>query len=400
MRFSILLPTRNRLDLLKLAVQSVLEQDYPDWQIVISDNASEQDVAGYVQALADDRISYLRTDALLPVTANWNRALEASEGDYAIMLGDDDCLLENCLSILARLIDEYRSPELIYVDAIQFAYPGVVPESPGGFVQHGYCEFLNGEAQPFVLDRKVALDCVRNACSFRVSYGYNMQHCVISRAAIAKLTVDGSFFRSPYPDYYATNALFLAAREILVVPWAMVGIGISAKSFGFYYLNRREAEGVAFLHNAPESTPPAGEACRIVPGVEMYTSWMLAMEAVSASAGVQSRPKVVYWRYRHMQFLEQFRHIESRTEFLRFLREHASAFEEAFWSALSATDLVASRVLPARLWQSLLHRLLVFIHRPYPEFDPAKREVPYKNILEMSRAESPRRDIPKQYASR
>lgn len=399
MKFSILLPTRNRLDLLKLAVQSVLQQDYPDWQIVISDNASEQDVAGYAQALADDRIRYLRTDALLPVTANWNRALEASDGDYVIMLGDDDCLLENCLSILAKLIEKYRSPELVYVEAIQFAYPGVVPDAPNGFVQQGYCEFLNGESQPFLLDRKIAIGCVRSACGFRITYGYNMQHCVISRGAIAKLCVDGPFFRSPYPDYYATNALFLAAREILVVPWPLVGIGISQKSFGFYYLNRREAEGVAFLHNAAESPPDAGEPGRIVPGVEMYTSWMLAMEALSASSGALPRTKVIYWRYRYMQFLAQFREAKSRSEFLRFLREHANPVEEAFWSALSAADLVASRVLPARLWQSLLHRLLVFIHRPYPVFDPAKRDVPYKNILEMSRAESPRRDIPSRWIS-
>jgi glycosyltransferase involved in cell wall biosynthesis len=399
MKFSILLPTRNRLDLLKLAVQSVLEQDYPDWQIVISDNASVEDVASYVQALADDRIRYLRTDTLLPVTANWNRALEASDGDYVIMLGDDDCLLENCLSILAKLIDEYRAPELIYVEAIQFAYPGVVPEAPNGFVQHGYCAFLNGESQPFLLDRKIALDCVRSACSFRITYGYNMQHSVISRAAIAKLSADGAFFRSPYPDYYATNALFLAAREILVVPWPLVGIGISAKSFGFFYLNRREAEGVAFLHNAPQAQLPERIAAKIVPGVEMYSSWMLAMEALSSSTAAKPQPKVIYWRYRYMQFLAQFRQSRSRGAFLLFLREHATAFEEAFWTALSAMDLVASKVLPARLWRSLLHRLLVFIHRPYPIFDARKREVPYKNILEMSHAESGRRAIPLHWAS-
>ena len=93
LKFSILLPTRNRLEYLRLAVESVLRQDMQDWQLVVSDNCSEQDIEGYVSSLGDPRIVYRRTERLVPVTENWNRALAHSEGDYVIMLGDDDALL-------------------------------------------------------------------------------------------------------------------------------------------------------------------------------------------------------------------------------------------------------------------------------------------------------------------
>ena len=69
--FSILLPTRNRLEYLKLAVESVLRQDVQDWQLVVSDNDSEQDIAGYVASLDDRRIVYGRTERLLAVTENY-----------------------------------------------------------------------------------------------------------------------------------------------------------------------------------------------------------------------------------------------------------------------------------------------------------------------------------------
>ena len=62
MKFSILIPTRNRLDLLRYAVDSVRRQDYDDWEIVVSDNASTQDVAGYVRGLGDARVRYFRSD--------------------------------------------------------------------------------------------------------------------------------------------------------------------------------------------------------------------------------------------------------------------------------------------------------------------------------------------------
>jgi glycosyltransferase involved in cell wall biosynthesis len=107
MRFSILLPTRNRLELLACAIETVHRQDFHDWEIVVSDNCSEEDIASYVQGLSDERIRYQRTERFLPVTENWSRALEASRGDYVIMLGDDDGLLRGYLSTLDRLIREH-----------------------------------------------------------------------------------------------------------------------------------------------------------------------------------------------------------------------------------------------------------------------------------------------------
>ena len=46
---SVLLPTKNRLTYLRYAVESVRRQDYPHWEIVISDNHSEEDILGYAQ---------------------------------------------------------------------------------------------------------------------------------------------------------------------------------------------------------------------------------------------------------------------------------------------------------------------------------------------------------------
>ena len=252
--FSVFLPTRNRLELLRQAVQSVLMQEDPDWEVVISDNASSQDIAGYVASLRDVRIRYSRAETLLPVTENWNRALEMSRGDYLIMLGDDDALLPGCLKRVRELIHGWNQPDAIYTQALQFAYPGVVPGHPQGFIQTGYNEFFeSGASEPFVLTAAMAQALVRNATQFRIRYGFNMQHFVFSRRLVEALRGKGPFFQSPYPDYYAANAILLAARTIVAHPRPLVLIGISPKSFGFYYHNRREGEGVEFLQNFPSS---------------------------------------------------------------------------------------------------------------------------------------------------
>lgn len=52
-KFSILLPTKDRLELLKYAVKSVQIQEYTNWEIIISDNCSSMDVKSWVQELHD-----------------------------------------------------------------------------------------------------------------------------------------------------------------------------------------------------------------------------------------------------------------------------------------------------------------------------------------------------------
>ena len=84
---------------------------------------------------------------------------------------------------------------------------------------------------------------VRKSLRFEIGFSFNMQHSFVSRAMVSQLRAKGPFFQSPYPDYYATNALFLAAKRILVSPWPLVAIGISPKSFGSYYFGDREKRG-------------------------------------------------------------------------------------------------------------------------------------------------------------
>lgn len=400
MKFSILLPTRNRLDLLKFAVQSVLDQEYRDWEIVISDNASEDDVAGYVASLADARIKYLRSDALLPVTQNWNRALEASTGEYFIMLGDDDCLLGGCLSVVAGLLREFDNPDLIYAEAIQYAYPGVIPGLTEGFTQFGYCAFLNGEREPFYLRKAAASSAVRNALGFRIAYSYNMQHSVVGRGIATKLAAKGAFFQSPYPDYYATNALLLAASRILVCPWPLVGIGISPKSFGFYYFNKRENEGVEFLQNIADPDIVGRVKETVLPGSNMNTSWLLAMESLKKNFPHELPADVDYRRYRFMQLRELLRAPGAHKVIGLELARHGGSGERIFWRLVLGLDRIGRALLPEAFWQRCLQALLWRMHVSHPRFDARKTTVPYKDLLELSRAMRADRDIPADWHER
>src|SRR5450759_1713977 len=96
MLFSVVIPTRDRLDLLAEAIQTILLQpETPSWELVVFDNASSQPINEYVNSLNDARIRYERSDEFLPVTESWNRAMSLAKGDYVTLLGDDDGLTPN-----------------------------------------------------------------------------------------------------------------------------------------------------------------------------------------------------------------------------------------------------------------------------------------------------------------
>jgi glycosyltransferase involved in cell wall biosynthesis len=305
-RFSILLPTRNRLSLLSQAVETVRRQDFDDWEIVISDNASEQDVSEFVAGLKDSRIRYLREPELIHVTANWNQATDAATGDWIIMLGDDDGLMPGALRAFDALIVAFE-PDLIYGNAFLLTYPGVLAEAPqGAFGIYSQSALFRGRTRPYLLSPDVARSLVSKSMNFEMAFTFNMQHSVMSRTLVDRVRVDGELFHSPYPDFYATNVLFLEAGRILVNPTPLATIGLSPKSFGFYYFNRREDEGVAFLHNEASSRERAELEHIVLPGSADRTSWLIAIEAVRRNFGERRGLKVSYGRYRRLQLFSAF----------------------------------------------------------------------------------------------
>ncbi len=369
------------------AIETVRRQDYKDWEIIVSDNFSEEDISGYVRSLGDQRIKYYRTDNFVPVTDNWNNALEKSTGDYIIMLGDDDGLTKGYFTALSDVIVKYRHPEFIYISAFLYAYPGALPGFPEGFLQpYGYATFLKKREEPYWLEKETALDLVKNSMNFRVLFGYNMQFSVISRKLINILKEKGAFFQSPYPDYYATNAMLLRAERVLVLPKPMVTIGISQKSFGYYYYNESEKRGMEFLRNLPDEKMVQRLKKVLLPGTNMNTSWLLSMETIRSNFGSEFNLQVNYDRYRYLQILHVFG---------EFALNKATIKSElrCLWNVMSCKEKIVSgvglgilfasvRLSPVRYRRKITNRLVALLGR-YPIDQPKRILGEFKNILDV-----------------
>jgi glycosyltransferase involved in cell wall biosynthesis len=282
--FSVLIPTKNRLDLLKDAIETVRRQTYDDWEIIVSDNNSDEDIGGYVSSLKDSRIKHIRSNKSLPVTDNWNRAIDASTGEHVIMLGDDDGLTPDYFTGMLSALSSLESPDLIFHGGYHFAFPGVMPDRPEGYLSDmtRYYPILASDGPAVaIIPKEQVVECAKQSLRFHAAFGYNAQYFLFSRKLIDRLRNYGKVYQGPYPDYFSANMAFLLADRVGRIARPMTLVGISKKSFGNFYFNARENEGEAFLDNDGyfENLPKC-ISDSILPGSGMNTSWLVSVALI------------------------------------------------------------------------------------------------------------------------
>ncbi|MFT3869755.1 MAG: glycosyltransferase [Nibricoccus sp.] len=107
-KVSVLLPTYNYGEYLPAAIESVLSQDLPDFELIISDDASDDFSAEIIRSYAarDQRIRFKIHEVNQGMVANWNWCLEQARGEYIkFIFGDDRLACSNALSTLATMLD-------------------------------------------------------------------------------------------------------------------------------------------------------------------------------------------------------------------------------------------------------------------------------------------------------
>lgn len=95
---SVCIPTYRGAAFLAAAVDSVLQQSLPDWELWVLDDNSPDDTAAIMMRYTDARVHYVRNSRNLGPEGNWNRCLEVARGQYFKLLPHDDLLTPTCLA--------------------------------------------------------------------------------------------------------------------------------------------------------------------------------------------------------------------------------------------------------------------------------------------------------------
>jgi len=111
---SVCVPTYNYARFLPDCIESVLQQTMPDWELVITDDASSDQTEEIATRYAaeDSRIRYIRNPVRLGMNGNLKRAAESGRGRYLKILCADDWLAPRCLEALCALMESHPAAAL------------------------------------------------------------------------------------------------------------------------------------------------------------------------------------------------------------------------------------------------------------------------------------------------
>lgn len=122
-RFSIVLPAYQAHDTLALAIESVLAQEFADWELIIVDDGSTDDTGAIARAYADG-------DARIKVFSQPNAgcagarraAASRAQGDFVTKLDADDAFTPDALTVLAQAVDEHPDYDIYSANGVK-VYP-------------------------------------------------------------------------------------------------------------------------------------------------------------------------------------------------------------------------------------------------------------------------------------
>lgn len=87
---SVIMPSYNTDKFIKQSIESVIDQTYKNWELIIVDDCSTDNTDNVVASISDDRIIYLKNKVNSGAAVSRNRALREAKGRWIAFLDSDD----------------------------------------------------------------------------------------------------------------------------------------------------------------------------------------------------------------------------------------------------------------------------------------------------------------------
>lgn len=169
---TVCIPTYNRANLVNIALNSVIKQDYKKINILVIDNNSTDRTEKIVRSIKDKRIQYFKNKINLGFPGNLQRCFDLTKTKYLIFLADDDIFLQGAIHKLVDLMEKN---------------PKCVIGRPADY------RFFNEKMYPDIIDRqssnKVILKKGEQAISKSLDYSIGAFSGLIIRKGNTKIQI-------------------------------------------------------------------------------------------------------------------------------------------------------------------------------------------------------------------
>jgi len=125
-KVSIILPTYNGAKWIKNAIQSVFNQSFVDWELLVINDGSIDNTDEVIASFADERIKYIKNEQNLGLQKTLNKGIAISKGEYIARIDDDDEWIDiKKLEKQVEYLDKNTKCSLIGTGGVFFDEDGV-----------------------------------------------------------------------------------------------------------------------------------------------------------------------------------------------------------------------------------------------------------------------------------
>ncbi len=159
---TVIVTTYNRRDLLGETIQSILNQTFTNFELIVVDNMSADGTSEYADSIQDERVSYYRSPNHGVIAVNRNYGIRLAKGEFLAFCDDDDLWLPHKLATQMAVLSENDQAVMCYGQAECFIDDKVVKERMSNRVvkTHHYFNLLRGNymANSSVIIKKSIFD--------------------------------------------------------------------------------------------------------------------------------------------------------------------------------------------------------------------------------------------------
>lgn len=228
---SLIVPTRERANTLKYTLASALDQSSTNFEVVVSDNVSEDDTRAVVSAIDDSRLKYFNTGQRLSMCDNYEYALQQARGTYVTIIGDDDAVIPGALDFLLSQLERAPQQQIHMWPLHTYDWP--VDGRPAKLA------YLAPVQPPKELDLKAKAQRVFQLGAWKYYELPSPYHSAIPRKFLDAIRMrTGRVFHSTQPDVFTAMALPAYADSALNLGRTVTLNGRSARSNGLGFVEK------------------------------------------------------------------------------------------------------------------------------------------------------------------
>ena len=223
-KINVIIPTRERADTLYHCLKTVVNQNYRNLNIIVSDNFSQDNTKEIVSSMADSRIKHINTGKRISMSHNWEFALNHVSEGWVTFLGDDDGILPGGIERVSDIINKTGAKAIVskwgfyyWPESTEFENKLTVPLTTG-------YEIRNSEKwlKKLMCGKANYID---------LPYIYTGGFVDISAVNAARNKI-GDFFCSMIPDVYSAIAIASTVEKYVMINEPVAVMGVSSHSGG------------------------------------------------------------------------------------------------------------------------------------------------------------------------